>query len=109
MWRCDEDDDCSDNSDEDDCREWPAGEEGNGRGGGWCRPPAWTSLPGSCPGAFFLRVGWLLATQRELGGQRVLLGSGAEPGAGVAQAEGAVRPGCRAGTVGRDAIVPASV
>lgn len=32
VWRCDEDDDCSDNSDEDDCREWPAGEGGNGAG-----------------------------------------------------------------------------
>lgn len=28
VWRCDEDDDCSDNSDEDDCREWPVGEGG---------------------------------------------------------------------------------
>lgn len=55
VWRCDEDDDCSDNSDEDDCREWPAG--GDGTVGGamlsahvaaaaaaaW--PPAWTSSP----------------------------------------------------------------
>lgn len=32
VWRCDEDDDCSDNSDEDDCREWPAGEGGKGGG-----------------------------------------------------------------------------
>ncbi|KAK2501475.1 hypothetical protein MC885_018360 [Smutsia gigantea] len=32
VWRCDEDDDCSDNSDEDDCREWPACEGGNGGG-----------------------------------------------------------------------------
>lgn len=31
VWRCDEDDDCLDNSDEDDCRKWPAGEGGNGR------------------------------------------------------------------------------
>lgn len=36
-------------------------------------PPAWISLPGSCPGAAFLRVGWPLASQR------VLMGSGAEP------------------------------
>lgn len=38
MWRCDEDDDCSDNSDEDDCREldgW-GGRERDGDGG----PPA---------------------------------------------------------------------
>lgn len=25
VWRCDEDDDCLDHSDEDDCREWRAG------------------------------------------------------------------------------------
>lgn len=90
VWRCDEDDDCSDNSDEDDCREWPAGEDGTGAGAGGsllnahvaaaaAGPPAWISLPGSCPGAAFLRIGWPLATQRELGVQRVLMGSGAEP------------------------------
>ena len=44
VWRCDEDDDCSDNSDEDDCREWLAGEGGNG-GGTLCLAPTWLQPP----------------------------------------------------------------
>lgn len=53
VWRCDEDDDCSDNSDEDECREWPAGLGENGGGGALLSahvaaaaagPPAWTLL-----------------------------------------------------------------
>lgn len=50
VWRCDEDDDCSDNSDEDDCREWLAAEGGNG-GATLYSAPTWLQPPpGHLPG-----------------------------------------------------------
>ncbi|KAJ8779651.1 hypothetical protein J1605_012535 [Eschrichtius robustus] len=97
VWRCDEDDDCSDNSDEDDC---PA-----------TGPPAWTFTAGACsrePSRELLPSRHL-GTQRVLGSRQVLMEPGAKPGA--------ARPGRRARHArvaglelwGGDATVPASV
>lgn len=110
VWRCDEDDDCSDNSDEDDCREWPAGE--GGKGGGLlaqrprgCSRHRATCLdlycrslqPGTLPGALSLQALRDPAGSGPAGPD----GAGGEARRSTAREEGTPRPGCWAGTVGR--------
>lgn len=108
VWRCDEDNDCSDNSDEDDCREWPAGalrpEEGRNGGGrhtlcprGSIRHRATCSIL-----AASLRAGWLLGTDQSRGAGGSWWSLRRSPG----QCGGGA-PRLGAGTVGGDAVVPA--
>lgn len=52
IWKCDEDDDCSDNSDEADCRECPCGGT-VGRAAGPSPRPAWQGALPSCAARLF--------------------------------------------------------
>lgn len=104
MWRCDEDDDCSDNSDEDDCREWPAGEEGNRAGRG---------APATCLDLTAGKLPWRRLPQRWVAPSDPALSWAASVSSwGPGRSPGLVWPrrrARRAGTVGRDAVVPASI